>query len=163
VARLQLAGRDGIGWGERVSVRSSRPDTGKDLTEVAPPRATKRRKKMSLFQTGNFKLHSGDMSTKFIDCDALADEDINALAVWVAERISFCWVIGIPTGGERLAKELKNYTVFSAPTLIVDDVFTTGRSMESAKSGLRGEVIGVVIFARAKCPDWITPIFQLMI
>ena len=42
--------------------------------------------------------------------------------------------------------------------LIVDDVFTTGASMEALHTP--GD-IGAVVFARGLCPSWITPLFQM--
>jgi hypothetical protein len=49
------------------------------------------------------------------------------------------------------------------PHLIVDDVLTTGASMEAARAKLwPGSLpLGVVIFARGPCPDWVWPIFRL--
>ena len=49
--------------------------------------------------------------------------------------------------------------------LIVDDVLTTGKSMNEIYEHLHTKhdkkTKGVVVFARSGCPDWITPIFQL--
>jgi hypothetical protein len=73
-------------------------------------------------------------------------------------------VVGVPICGLRLAKALKKYCIneWGLPGLICDDVLTTGGSMKRMKiesSFLRP--IGVVIFARGKCPSWIEPVFQL--
>ena len=116
-----------------------------------------------LFKSGNFTLSSGVMSKFKIDCDALSDEDIETLAKMVSDVYSFGVVLGIPTGGLRLAYALKQYAISSSDTiLIVDDVLTTGNSMERAFKQFQPEyVMGVVIFARSKCPDWITPVFTL--
>lgn len=114
---------------------------------------------MSLFQRGTFKLHSGAASDFKIDCDALTDDDIHTLALLVSKTFNFSRVIGIPRGGLRLAAALAPlHNADSHVTLIVDDVLTTGGSMERAY--VPG-AIGVVIFARGKCPAWITPIFQM--
>jgi hypoxanthine phosphoribosyltransferase len=93
----------------------------------------------------------------------LGDEDIETLAKMIANSFSFAFVLGIPTGGLRLAHALKQYaTPISDTILIVDDVLTTGNSMERAFKQFQPQhVMGVVIFARGKCPDWITPIFTL--
>lgn len=45
--------------------------------------------------------------------------------------------------------------------VIVDDVLTTGESMEEMRLHYSSRTIGVVLFARGKCPDWVTPIFSL--
>lgn len=86
----------------------------------------------------------------------------------VVERVDpFTSVLGIPTGGEPLAQALRPYA--SPPEqcnglLIVDDVLTTGDSMERVRR-VRSEAIvqGAVIFARGECPDWITPLFQMRV
>ena len=119
---------------------------------------------MTLFSSGEFHLHSGNISTFKIDCDHLADEDIRTLAKIISQRMSFGRVVGIPTGGDRLAKELEKYsnTYYNPMILIVDDVLTTGSSMEEVRNKYpRPFVKGVVIFSRGECPDWITPIFQI--
>ena len=123
---------------------------------------------MSLFQRGKFQLHSGDVSDFKIDCDALTDEDIDTIAYLLSKVVGeFGSVIGIPTGGMRLARAMVKYSSTNGfhrtlPPLIVDDVYTTGRSMEEAREhALADEVKGAVIFARTSCPDWITPLFQM--
>lgn len=123
---------------------------------------------MNLFQTGFYKLHSGISSNFKIDADALTDEDINTIALQLVLRLpAFATVEGIPQGGLRLAEALKQYVVPFQPVrsdkhLIVDDVFTTGGSMEKAKSvSTRYSIIGAVIFARSDTPSWITPLFRL--
>jgi orotate phosphoribosyltransferase len=117
----------------------------------------------NLFLTGNFKLSSGQLSDFKIDCDKLTDEDIKTLAVLVSKRIRFRNAVGVPTGGNRLASALAPYAIddSSLPTLIVEDVVTTGQSMERVKRTIEGPVIGVTIFARDICPYWVQPIFQL--
>jgi orotate phosphoribosyltransferase len=114
---------------------------------------------MSLFQRGAFKLHSGAFTDWKIDCDALTDEDIETLAEQIGRRFRFGSVEGVPTGGLRLAVALERYLLpDSLPLLIVDDVLTTGASMEEQRAGR--DAIGVVIFSRGACPGWVTPIFQ---
>jgi len=122
---------------------------------------------MNLFQLGNFILHSGKQSRWKIDCDAFTDEDYETLAWIVAKewKWEFKAVVPIPTGGNRFAEKLDKYTVKHwryLPILIVDDVLTTGVSFLKMRDTIvKGEIFGVVIFAREKCPDWIKPIFQL--
>ena len=115
---------------------------------------------MNLFQTGTFNLHSGGQTTWKIDCDALTNEDLKTIAMLIAEHVPvFGSVLGIPKGGLRLATFLTEKKTHG-PVLIVDDVLTTGASMEAARRKERYS-IGAVIFARGECPSWIRPLFQL--
>ena len=127
----------------------------------------------NLFQKGEFHLHSGEVSDWKIDCDALTDADLETIAEQLVKRLPpFGRVSGVPTGGLRLAEVLGHHVTDGAPLLIVDDVLTTGSSMEEhAKECLTAlsrlginppePTLGTVIFARGKCPDWITPLFTL--
>ncbi len=118
---------------------------------------------MSIFIRQNITLHSGKPSDFKIECDGLSDEDINTLAFLIAKQITFGKVVGVPSGGLRLAEALKQYhTPSSENTLIADDVLTTGGSMEEMRKKVEGKSVGVVIFARGKCPSWIMPMFQMM-
>jgi len=115
---------------------------------------------MSLFAHGKFESHSGLTLPWKIDCDALTDDDLRVLAAEIATRIKFGQVVGVPRGGLRLAYMLEYYITTRHPvTLIIDDVLTTGQSMEQFRAGK--EAIGVVIFARGPCPPWVKPIFTL--
>jgi orotate phosphoribosyltransferase len=119
---------------------------------------------MILFNTGTFKLHSGMISSLKIDCDALTDEDLATLARLIAAKYRFGRIIGIPTGGTRLAEALQPYedNLYNPYILIVDDVLTTGASMEETREQYPHPFVsGVVIFSRGECPNWITPIFQM--
>lgn len=112
----------------------------------------------ALFVLGDFTMHSGDIGHWKIECDALTDADIECLAYMLSERLPrFGWVRGIPRGGLRLAAAMEQY-VTHGPVLVVDDVLTTGASMEEARTE---SSIGAVIFARGECPSWITPLFSL--
>lgn len=118
---------------------------------------------MNLFQLGNFTLHSGIQSFFKIDCDALTNNDWQTLARMIYENVpKFRKVIGIPKGGIKLADALKQYRFPNPenPVLIVDDVLTTGNSMENMKRQIGDNCIGAVVFARNKCPDWIISLFQ---
>lgn len=88
---------------------------------------------MPLFKQGEFTSHSGLQLADKIDCDALTDEDWEAQAKWFSDRIGFGKVIGIKTGGTKLAEALQKYASPFGPVLIIDDVLTTGRSMEKAR------------------------------
>lgn len=79
---------------------------------------------------------------------------------------SYSSVAGVPKGGLRLASALTLYILMGGPRLIVDDVLTTGASMEKMREQWLAEhpetkVIGAAIFARGPCPHWIKPLFQL--
>ena len=120
----------------------------------------------TLFRSGDFTLHSGAKSNLFIDCDALTDEDWSTLAKVIYESVGrFREVIGIPRGGLKLAEALKPYCFPNPeyPVLIVDDVLTTGNSMEEKRAEIKDDCIGAVVFARAKCPSWIKTIFNYCI
>lgn len=120
---------------------------------------------MTLLQCENFKSHSGlDLDFK-IDCDYLSDSDIECIAKLIAKKTVFGHVYGIPRGGMRLAEALKPYHNDNVSTvLIVDDVLTTGRSMEEAKSRFKTiekNIVGWVIFARRTPPEWINAVFVI--
>jgi orotate phosphoribosyltransferase len=127
---------------------------------------------MNLIINNLFLAHSGNTFHYKIDCDSLSDDDIEALAKIIASKRLFYEVIGVPRGGIRLASALekykgKNCTGSNFPVeyslLIVDDVLTTGRSMQEYfdKHSDNWESIGgAVIFARTdNVPAWIMPIF----
>lgn len=123
---------------------------------------------MDLIQLGNFILNSGTKSNIKIDCDALSDNTIEALAVAIYQMTGkFHSVEGIPRGGLRLAEALKKYlNLNSALHSIVDDVLTTGGSMQRALTAYGKTenylvTTGVVIFARGLCPNWIRAVFQM--
>jgi orotate phosphoribosyltransferase len=131
---------------------------------------------MSLFQWGDFTLHSGEKSWWRIDCDSFTDSEIELLAKMIRHRNGAFHQVRYPESHpgsfvHKLSTALQRYKSdfvgrgFSV--LVVDDVLTTGASVEEIKEqaikeiALEGvEVWGVVIFARGKCPDWVTPIFQ---
>lgn len=129
----------------------------------------------NLFVKKEFRMHSGGIAHYKIECDALTDGDIETLAYIISEKAKQMTmgqleghgigrVIGVPRGGLRLANALQKYvTAGRGITLIVDDVLTTGKSMEEAKlnSSAGDDVIGVVIFARSECPSWIFPVFSM--
>jgi orotate phosphoribosyltransferase len=116
-----------------------------------------------LFQRGAFNLHSGAPADWIINCDALTDSDLDTLAFLIAKKIGpFRQVIGVRRGGLRIADALKKYCTVSGSKnhlrLVVDDVLTTGASMEEMR---RPGDIGAVIFARGPCPWWVTPLFSM--
>lgn len=123
---------------------------------------------MTLFQDGDFTLHSGDKSDWIIDCGALTDDDLRVLAKLIVKTLPpFERVIGIPRGGLRFAAQLERHTTIGGPAvLLVDDVYTTGASLREARQKLfdedvaLGAAVGVVLFARtADVPWWVVPLF----
>jgi|SRR5215469_9334707 len=119
---------------------------------------------MSLFINKPFISHSGRALDWKIDCDALIDDDLATLACVFARRLKWSRVIGIPRGGMRFAAALRPYSTDDEadPLLIVDDVWTTGASMEDMRNRfLTLPVIGAVIFARTPVPNWVHAAFLL--
>lgn len=124
--------------------------------------------KNNIFIKKDFVSHSGLNLQWKIDCDALSDEDIETCAWMIAQKVKFFGsVIGIPTGGLRLATALQRYILphVDDVILIVDDVLTTGKSMEKEfdiiwKKYPQSIIVGAVIFARSIPQTWITPLFQ---
>jgi hypothetical protein len=120
-----------------------------------------------------FVSHSGIPLDYKIECEHFTDEDWECLARIIATKTGWVFgeVCGVPRGGTELARKLMPFrNAGSRNILIVDDVYTTGRSMEEAKrqllspprsDGIR-RAIGVVVFSRSQVvPNWIWPIFQL--
>jgi hypothetical protein len=115
-----------------------------------------------LFVKRDFVMHSGGVAHWKIECDAITDSAIETLAWIIADKGKFKRVVGVPMGGIRLAVALQKYVSNEGPTLIVDDVLTTGQSMEEAKAKIGDPTaIGIVIFARNRCPSWVRPIFEM--
>ncbi len=121
---------------------------------------------MPLFEEKIFTAHSGKKFNFKIECDALTDADLNALANIIRHGLRFSKVYGVPRGGQRLASILENYCSEEGPLLIIDDVLTTGTSMEEARqqfASMHSEIIGLVIFARSDCPGWIRSVFNMSV
>ena len=141
-----------------------------------------------LFQYGEFKASSGEMLGWKIEVDALTDGAIKALAQLIVKRYQFDHAYSVPRGGDRLAASIvavynhsfyvsvngkKLATPRTRPVydrvLLVDDVLTTGRSMDDMRDIYRDhlgpgiEIQGVVIFNRnpGLMPWWIDSIFNL--
>jgi hypothetical protein len=118
-----------------------------------------------LFQFGWFASHSGFQLPWKMDCDAFSDDDWAALARLVAWKFAFRSVHGIPRGGCRFAQALERHAEPDSgyPTLIVDDVLTTGRSFIEAKARLGDPpgTIGVVVCARGRSPNWVWSILSV--
>lgn len=117
---------------------------------------------MSLIKYEPFVSHSGINLDWKIECDALSDSSIESIAKIISRRFLFSDVYGIPRGGTRLANALAPYCANKNDQfLIVDDVYTTGRSMEEAKNSIKSDnVLGIVIFSRGALPQWIYSLFM---
>ncbi len=92
----------------------------------------------------SFVMHSGATSDFKVECDGLTNEEIETFALLIAKRFRFRIVDGIPAGGFPIANALQKYCSPAAMVrLIVDDVLTTGASMNAARHN--GGDIGVVL------------------
>ena len=136
---------------------------------------------MSLFHPGEFWSHSGIRLPFKLECDCLTERDLDLFAELIATRLyppnqhSFCRVVGVPKGqpggrdnGGVLAQYVRHHVNLvedtgEAWTLIVDDVLTTGQSMNSTRffQFYNRLCVGAVIFARGPCPEWVRPLFTL--
>lgn len=107
----------------------------------------------NLFQIRNFTSAAGLNLTWKIECDALTEDDWDCIAhVGVAMLPKFGRVLAVPSGGIPLAKSFEFYQQASSElTLVVDDVWTTGKSMLALVKELNlkdHEWVGFVGFAR---------------
>jgi hypothetical protein len=119
---------------------------------------------MDLFKDEPFVSHAGLPLDFKIECDALSDGSIETIAKRIARNFMFGKVRGVPRGGLRLAAALEKFCSPNCETTIIaDDVYTTGRSMEEMRRDAGADSIGVVLWARGRgrCPDWIHPVNQL--
>jgi len=120
---------------------------------------------MTLFESGNFVARSGVLPWK-VECETLIDADWGWAAARIAERVWIRDVYGVPTGGLKLANALEQYVRADGEYfLIVDDVLTTGGSMELARRATARTLMdipraGVVMFARTTPAPWINAIWQ---
>ena len=127
-----------------------------------------------LFQAIDFTSHAGKALNWKIECDALSTQEWDCLAqmIYEYEHQSFGEVVGIPRGGLPLARALEGYATGNPehPILIVDDVLTTGGSMNTFQMDYfrnrdpRRGYIGWVIFSRAPLEHangWINALFMM--
>ncbi len=113
----------------------------------------------SLFQIGEFELSSGQTSYWKIDCDALTEADWDALAMMAAEVLEpFSMIVSVPMGGDPFAKALEKYCTEQGGLLVVEDVVTTGASMERIRAGRDAQ--GITVFSRGQAPPWVRVLFQ---
>jgi hypoxanthine phosphoribosyltransferase len=98
------------------------------------------------------------------DYGALTIDDYQEIARLICWKFAFSEVHSGHRGGCRLVNFLRPHCEAGYPVLIVDDVLVTGRAMAVARRqfGADGKpVIGIVILARGKCPDWVWPILSV--
>ena len=111
---------------------------------------------MNLFQYKPFVSAAGIYLDWKIECDALTKEDWESIARISYKSIpSFKFALGVPEGGIFLAYAIDHYANRDAEKiLIVDDVWTTGSSMQKYAANLNlDNWIGFVAFSRGKLPD----------
>ena len=119
-----------------------------------------------IFKTGDFTLASGIHSTFKIDCDELTNDDLYSLAAYANKFLpDFKAVHGVPRGGIRFADQMRKFVSKDGCILVVDDVFTTGKSMlkfiKDNELDINNSVQGLVIFARNQPQPWIRSIFTM--
>ena len=123
-----------------------------------------------LFKTIDFKSHSGLQLNWKIECDVLSDSEWITISKMIMELTPpFKEALGIPRGGIKLATLLNEHATGNEkdPICIVDDVLTTGKSMEKFLSQYQQNIwpklaIGWVVFARGvRTPNWVQALFSM--
>lgn len=111
-----------------------------------------------------------DEDSFLIDCDSLSSSELHCLARLASRGLKFKFVVGVSGSGSKIASMFDDFSTDdkNLPILIVDSFLDTGKSMEEAREYISGQhpgsdIIGLVIFAKDECPDWVTPIFQMSI
>lgn len=128
-----------------------------------------------LFQFGEFILASGAISRFKLVCEAVAPEEWHSLArIALPILPAFDRVVSVPRGGDAWATIFSQYIQPQSGAhrvLVVDDVWTTGKSMfarverieidspHDFKFGFKWH--GVVLFARGPVPKNVTALFTL--
>ena len=131
---------------------------------------------MSLFQWGRFNSSAGKQLNWKFDCDFLTDGDWEALGRMAWEKMDDrAGLDFVPADDKKSGNANKFAAAIAAcgglikPTFpcIVDDVWTTGKTMETKKRQLvklghnANKIIGVVVLARGPYPAWVKPVLKL--
>jgi hypothetical protein len=125
---------------------------------------------IDLFQKIDFTSHAGLDLTWKIEMDALSHREWECISHMIRELSPpFREAIGIPRGGNVLGKLLNRHGTGKEedPICIVDDVLTTGMSMDTYREEMDIErwqkscALGWVVFARVRPPKWIKALFQM--
>ena len=125
---------------------------------------------IDLFQKVDFKSHAGLDLTWKIEMDSLTPKEWDCISTMILELSPpFREAIGIPRGGNVLGKLLNRHGTGKEedPICIVDDVLTTGMSMNTYREEMDIErwqkscALGWVVFARVRPPKWIKALFQM--
>ena len=136
-----------------------------------------------MFRSGQFIGTSGRTLFGKIECDDLTKEDYNFIieqTIRIIQNyrpnyVDFQEALPVPSGGNIFAEKLNNLSPKfrwkndSNLILIVDDVYTTGKSINKIYNDSlikypkeKYEYLGIVIFNRSNnIPSWIQPIFSL--
>lgn len=119
----------------------------------------------ALFVKEPVTLSSGLQSHYKIECDVLTGRDWVGLGyiAHIRFNIRFSQALGVPHGGLALAHVMQYYyATETGPILVVDDVLTTGASMERMLAEQPDDAVGLVAFARGPITDQrIKAIWQL--
>lgn len=133
---------------------------------------------MSIFQRGTFILNSSNVSRWKLELDDATDEEIATFAYMAIDTCRvpcFGSIVPVPKGksaskvdnAKRIADAMQRYVIPDVrTTLIVDDVFTTGGSINQCREGYAAQhpgiyVSGFVIFARSPTFGWVNALFTM--
>lgn len=111
-----------------------------------------------MFNMGGFTGAGGGQLDWKVECDDLDLFDWDAAAYIVSGGFRFGHVEGVPEGGNLFAQALRKHASYGG-LLIVDDVLTTGTSMEKHRAGREAQ--GIVLYARGPCPSWVQAVWTL--
>lgn len=155
-------GKYTVEWGNGVPLRALRYGepwrdcTGDGLILALAQEIDELRSRPHLIQKKDFVSAAGLHLKWKIECDALTDDDWDGIAAASIDALpKFGRLFGVPRGGIKLARAFSKYVSNETDrALVVDDVWTTGKSMREfvASEGLDGVWSGFVAFARGKLP-----------
>lgn len=115
----------------------------------------------NLFHSGTFTSAAGLSLTWKIECDVLTDDDWATIAEIASATLPpFRTVLGVPRGGLKLAAYLNRYSSKRGTVLLVDDVWTTGKSMLKFSKQVPSDWHGFVAFARGDLPTNVSCFMQ---